>query len=313
MKANGRFNYRIVIPLISLTILALMILVAHFLPRELSQPITNQSLTNLSLLSTLPTPGAKNPLISPGSTIVPTTKPQPSPKEEYTPQLSGRQLRVPILLYHYIGDNPNPLDTARYYLSVSPSIFEEQMRYLHDNDYHTISLDTLYPALNGQVTLPDKPIVLTFDDGYVDFYFNAYPILRKYGLHATVFIPTALMNQGYYLNWGQIRQMYASGLITFGAHTVNHAYLPALSPERVEFELSESKRVLQQELGVPINFLAYPYGAVNGTVIEATKKAGYLGAIGTWPSKFQSEGTLYNMPRLRVGGGVDLPYFISLL
>lgn len=249
------------------------------------------------------------------STPTPTSliTPTPPKNEAQNVQVTwGNQVRVPILMYHYIGNNPKPEDKARDSISLGPDRFEEQIKYLKDQGYATISLDTLYPALKNQITLPNKTIILTFDDGYMDFYYNAYPILSKYGMKATVFIPTALMNQGYYLTWDQIKEMSASGLITFGAHGVNHNHLPTLPAQGLDFELNESKRVLQEKLGIPINFFAYPYGSINSRVIEATKKAGFLGAVGTWASKIQSEGTIYNMPRIRVSN-IDLPTFINLL
>lgn len=243
-------------------------------------------------------------------TSIPTQKPE---EKIYTPQIFGNKLRVPILIYHYIGKNPNPADLVRNNISIDPDKFEEQMKYLKDNGYNTISLDTFYPALKGQITLPAKSIILTFDDGYVDFYINAYPILLKYGLRATVFIPTNLMNQGYYLSWAQIREMSSSGLVTFGSHGMNHYHLTSVSPQTAETEIIQSKKILQDNLGIPINFIAYPFGAVNENIINITKKAGYIGALGTWANKIQSEGTIYDMPRLRVGGGVSLQTFISLL
>lgn len=240
----------------------------------------------------------------------------PTPKLKeivYAPQISGNQIRVPILIYHYIGNNPNPTDKQRDSLSVIPDKFEEQMKYLKDNGYDTISLDTLYPAIRGQITLPTKSIVLTFDDGYVDFYINAYPILLKYGLHATVFIPINLMNQGYYLSWNQIREMSGSGLINFGTHGMNHWQLASLPLPIAELEIIQSKKILQDNLGIPINFIAYPYGSINENIINMTKKAGYMGGVGTWANKTQSEGTIFDMPRMRVGGGANLETFINLL
>ncbi|MBI4036904.1 polysaccharide deacetylase family protein [Candidatus Daviesbacteria bacterium] len=228
-------------------------------------------------------------------------------------QTSGYQVRVPILMYHYIGNNPDPKDLQRDVLSVTPDKFEEQMKYLVDNGYQTISLDTLYAALNKITTLPNKPVILTFDDGYVDFFYNAYPILLKYNLRATEFISTGLLGQGAYLNWDQIMQMNSSGLISFEAHSVHHYHLPSLSNEAILFELRESKKELEQHLGIPVNFIAYPYGSADGRIIDLVRQAGYVGALGTWPGKFQSTGTIYDMPRLRIGGGVDMKYFISLL
>lgn len=242
----------------------------------------------------------------------PSKKPEATPSV-YVPQFSGNQLRVPIILYHYLSDNPDPKDLARYGLSVGPAQFDEEMKYLADNGYTSMTFDSLYPAFKNPGLLPPKPVVITFDDGYSDFYYNAYPILKKYGINGTVFIPTALMNQGYYLTWNQIKEMAGSNLIHFESHGVHHYSYPSISHDTLVQELTESKKVLQDLLGVPINFIAYPYGTTDGSVIEAVKQAGYTGAIGTWPNKIQSEGTLYNMPRLKVGGGMDLKRFAELL
>ncbi len=228
-------------------------------------------------------------------------------------QPSGRELYVPILMYHYIGNNPNPADKERYALSVTPDNFTAQMKYLADNHYSTITLDTLYPALEGKISLPPKPVIITFDDGYEDLFYNAFPILLQYHLRATSFIPTGLINQGYYLTWTQIKQMQKSGLITFEAHSVHHYQLTSLSGSALKEEIVGSKEQLEQELGVPVNFFAYPYGTYNSRVVQALKNAGFVGAAGTWASKIQSEGTLFDMPRMRVSGYTSFNEFVSLL
>jgi len=215
------------------------------------------------------------------------------------PKNFGRTVNVPIFYYHYIGNNPNPADKIRDTLSVTPDKFESQMSLLASNGYNAISLDSLYAALKGGL-LPPKPVALTFDDGYIDFYLNAYPILRKYNLHATVFIPTGLVGQGYYLNWSQIKEMDASNLISFEAHSVNHVNLASLNQDQVKFQVFQSKQVLESQLGKPINFFAYPYGGSNEMVWQVVKQAGFLAALGTWGSSIESEGTIFDMPRIRV-------------
>lgn len=294
--------------IISLTLLIILLFFLYF---QLILNFPNSSrIINISKLTQNILKPQTQSKIQTKPTAIPTKKPE---EKIYTPQISGNQLRVPILLYHYVGNNPNPTDTLRDSLSVTPDKFEEQMKYLKDNGYNTISLDTLYPALKGQITLSSKSVILTFDDGYADFYYNAYPILRKYNLHATVFIPTNLMNQGYYLSWAQIREMASSNLITFGSHGMNHYQLTSISPLIAEIDILQSKKILQDNLGTPINFIAYPLGSVNENIINLTRKAGYMGGLGTWANKTQSEGTIFNMPRLRVGGGISLQTFIGLL
>jgi peptidoglycan/xylan/chitin deacetylase (PgdA/CDA1 family) len=248
--------------------------------------------------------------------IVPENTVTPSPKKEntyYQPAASGNSLKVPILFYHYVGNNPNSKDLQRDTLSISPDKFDAQMKYLRDNGYSSISFDTLYAALRNQASLPNKPVVLTFDDGYIDFYYNAYGILRTYGMSATVFVITGLVGQPAYLTWPQIQEMQGSGLIHFGAHTVHHYNLPSVSPDTAFNEIQESKKVLQDHLGVPINFMAYPNGATNSQIVSLVQKAGYVGAAGTWPNTIQSESYAYNIPRIRISGSISIENFASLL
>ena len=228
------------------------------------------------------------------------------------PVVSGRQIRVPILTYHYIGYS-DPKDTGREGLSVKPDVFDEQLGYLAKNGYTPISLDTAFAALKGNGGLPAKPIILTFDDGYIDFYVNAYPILKKYNFHATSFIPTGLMGQSYYLKWEQIKEMDGSGLISFQSHSVTHANLTEISLDKLRWELSESKKMLENSLGKPVNFIAYPYGANNSLVGEEARKAGFLGATTTVYGSIISEGTTYFIPRIKVAGSWTLEQFAKNL
>ena len=220
-------------------------------------------------------------------------------------------IKVPILTYHFIANNPNPKDKARDSLSVSPDKFEAQMDYLSKNGYTPITLDTLYGIYNGLAGAPAKPVILTFDDGYIDFYSNAFPILKRFNFHAVSFIPTGLIGGSYYMNWDQIKEIQASGLVTFEAHTVTHANLAALSYTNALKQLLDSKNVLQSQTGYPVNFIAYPYGSLNNTVIRAAQKAGLVGGLGTWYGK--AKGPSYNLPRIKIGGNMSLKDFASRL
>lgn len=238
----------------------------------------------------------------------------PTPKPTLSiPTPAGKSVRVPILTYHYIGNNPNPADKVRDNLEVTPNKFEEEMSYLAKSGYNTITFDTLYAGLHGQASLPGKPIILTFDDGYIDFYVNAYPILRRYGLHAVSFIPTGLMGQGYYMSWAQIKEINATGLVSFQAHSITHPNLTSLTNDQLKYQIFESKRILEAQLGKKVNTFAYPYGASDGRVWQAVKDAGFIGAVGTWGGVVESEGTIYDMPRIKISGGIDLKTFISRL
>ena len=214
-------------------------------------------------------------------------------------------------MYHYVGENPNPSDLGRNYLSITPDKFEEQLTYLKNNGFTPITLDDLYGIFNNQTTSPAKPIVLTFDDGYIDFYTTAYPILVKYNFKAVSFIPTGLIGTGYYMNWDQIKEIQKSGLVTFEGHTISHPNLTLLPPNEALRELKEGKEVLQSQTGFPVNFIAYPGGTSNLQVQELAKQAGFVGGVGTWSGK--SNGPGINMPRIRINGQLSLADFASKL
>lgn len=218
---------------------------------------------------------------------------------------------IPILTYHFIANNPNPNDKQRDALSVSPDKFDSQMNYLSKNGYTPISLDTLYAVFGKLATSPSKPIVLTFDDGYEDFYSIAYPILRKYNFHAVSFIPTGLMGGSYYMNWSQIKEIQTSGLVTFEDHTVTHANLTSLNYESALKQMIDSKNELAAQTGYPVNFIAYPYGVSNESVLLAAQKAGFIGGLGNWFSKATGPG--FNMPRIKVSGFWSIQEFASRL
>lgn len=220
-------------------------------------------------------------------------------------------IKVPILTYHFIGNNPNSKDKARDSLSVSPDKFEAQMDYLAKAGFTPITLDTLYGIYNGLANTPAKPVILTFDDGYIDFYFNAFPILKRFNFHAVSFIPTGLIGGSYYMNWDQIKEIQASGLVTFESHSVTHANLASLKYEALLKQLTDSKNILYSQTGYPVNFIAYPYGTSNTLVYSAARKAGYVGGVGTWYGKVVGGGI--NMPRIKVSGFWSIKEFASRL
>lgn len=216
------------------------------------------------------------------------------------------KIKIPILLYHYIGENPNPNDFVRDKLSTSAYVFEKQLNYLAKNDYTPISLDIFYKSLSNPNILPKKPIILTFDDGYIDFYYNAYPILKKYNFKAVVFVPTALIGRPAYLTWDMIKLMDKTGNITFASHGVWHKDLTALPKSKVSYELSKSKKELENQLGDNVSYLAYPYGAVNYQVVQAAKDAGYKLGFATTIGFFDKNSQLFKIPRLRPKNTVDI-------
>jgi peptidoglycan/xylan/chitin deacetylase (PgdA/CDA1 family) len=181
---------------------------------------------------------------------------------------------VPILYYHSVmQENGNEL-------RMPPEQFEAQMAYLQDKGYQSVSLEQLYQASYKGGTLPAKPFVITFDDGYVDNYTTAFPILTKHGFTATIFMVTSYINGEGFMSWHQLKELVANGWEIEG-HTTNHPYLTKMDPSTVISELNPSKELLEKELGQTVNFFAYPYGDLNANVVQALKDTGYLMAVTT--------------------------------
>ena len=179
--------------------------------------------------------------------------------------------KILVLNYHQV-------QTANSALAVAEKDFEAQMNYLSSNGYVSITPDELYSGLNGEFELPPKPVLITFDDGYVDNYTNAFPILKYYGMRATIFvIPAFVGKYDNYLTWEQLREMEENG-ITVESHTMNHYKLEELPDDEIRSELLNSKQLLEEKLGHPVEFLAYPTGTYNLHIAGIAKAVGYKGA-----------------------------------
>lgn len=201
--------------------------------------------------------------------------------------------KVLVLNYHMVN-------SMFISLAIEPEDFDWQMKYLVDHGYHAISTDELYAFLAGQGTLPDRPVLITFDDGYVDNYTNAYPILKKYNLKATIFIVTGFVSKRKgYLTWDQLREMEQHG-ITAQSHTVTHAPLPELSDERIREELVVSKEQAEAELGHPIEFIAYPTGVHDLHIVGIAKDVGYKGGFTVKYGNVDRSSNVYALERVPI-------------
>jgi len=209
---------------------------------------------------------------------------------------------VAVLIYHRIADN----DGKPEKLKLTPAKFARQMDYLSRHHYQTISPDDLFAFLKGEKGLPRRVIILCFDDGYKDIYLNAYPILRRYGFTATIFLVSQFAVETSkprekLLSWEEIEEMSQYG-ITFGSHSHTHAWLTSLSDEELHRELKQSKAILESKLNRPVNFFCYPYGKLNERVKEAVKKAGYLTAFSGQPGKNRLGEDLFELRRVLIRG-----------
>jgi peptidoglycan/xylan/chitin deacetylase (PgdA/CDA1 family) len=181
---------------------------------------------------------------------------------------------IPILLYHRVGPE---LDDY----TVSPTRFADDMKTLSSKGYTCLSLQQVKQHLQDLSTpLPDKPIILTLDDGYLDNYTNVFPILQQYSMKASFYIITGLVGETDRLTASQIREMAAADM-DFGSHTVTHRFLGNLPPTEMKTELIKSKFDLEQLLGKVVDFIAYPGGSYNSNTLTIAKEAGYHGGLTT--------------------------------
>ena len=200
--------------------------------------------------------------------------PEETANNSSKPVSVSEHLAVPILYYHSVM-----LEFGNE-VRMPPDQFEAQMAYLQGKGYHSVSLDQLYQAQYRGGALPTKPFVITFDDGYADNYTTAYPVLKRHGFTATVFMVSSYINGEGFMSWPQLKELAANGWEIEG-HTVNHHYLSKQNVTTVLNELRSSKELLERELGRPVEFFAYPFGDFNPAVAQAVRNTGYLMAVTT--------------------------------
>ncbi|HLY24871.1 MAG TPA: polysaccharide deacetylase family protein [Aggregatilineales bacterium] len=232
----------------------------------------------------------------------------------YPGPLLLRQVRVPILMYHYISDPPPGSDKYRVDLSVPPDKFAAQLHWLKDNGYQTIAPDDLYAALVGGRKLPDHPILLTFDDGYVDAYANAYPILQKYGFTGTFFLVTGFIDEGRpgFLNWDQVKEMSDAGM-AMQNHSREHLDMRNRDHDWLVYQILGPEETIEAHTGIRPRFFCYPSGGFDDATIRELSAAGVVLAFTEIDGVYSYSDDPLRLPRVRIRNSTDLPTFIQLL
>ena len=257
-----------------------------------------------------------SPTLTLTPTITPTETPTLTPTPEVTADGRERDFYVPILMYHYVSIPPaSDTDPYRPGLSTSPENFRAQMKWLKDHGYTTISLSQLVYALNiGWPPLPQNPVVLTFDDGYLDNYENAFPILKEYGFTGTFFVLTnfADRSQPGYMTWDQLREMRDGGM-SIEVHGAEHLEMNGRDPGWLDSNLGTAVQAFQKELGYQPRFLAYPAGKYDALAISATNQKGFWAAVTTINGCHQDKAKLYELERIRMSNDMTLEIFAAVL
>ncbi|HEY6057885.1 MAG TPA: polysaccharide deacetylase family protein [Candidatus Limnocylindrales bacterium] len=229
-----------------------------------------------------------------------------------------RQRSVPILMYHQI--TPDPDVRFRKY-AMTPGRFALQMRWLAVTGHRTISIDDLLAHRRGELPLPARPVLLTFDDGFQDTHDHAIPILHRHGFTAVFYLVTGLVGQhsrwleeerGVSLplhDWSAARRIEELGF-RCGSHSVSHPRLAEVGPSRLANELEESRAMLEDELGRPVLDLAYPHGSYDERVIEAARTAGYRTACSVRIGSSRPADDVMALHRIPIGGHESFPTFL---
>ena len=214
---------------------------------------------------------------------------------------------VPVLMYHHISDIPDNV----YGLDVPVNHFRQQIGYLHDRGFHTVTLAQLQDYLYYKKPLPQKPVLVTFDDGNKDNITTALPILAQYGFTATIFVSARFIGQQDAVSMEDIKTLAAAGW-DIGNHTRNHPDLTALAPQEQKLEFDQCTAVLQQALpGQSILYFAYPGGKFNEAAIQTLRSDGFVLAFTTNPGWAKPDCNPYKIPRIYVGPKTTIKQFAN--
>ncbi|MDD2865702.1 MAG: polysaccharide deacetylase family protein [Candidatus Omnitrophica bacterium] len=211
-----------------------------------------------------------------------------------------------ILMYHSVGASNGRMTC----LDVTEEAFARQMAFLHARGFHVIRLEELAGILRRGEKVGPRTVVITFDDGYDNNYTKAFPILKKYGLPATIFVIAGRLGENYDVARGisarimtreMMQEMVASGLVDIGSHTTHHYYLPDVQSESLLWEeIRGSKTFLESVVGAPVVSLAYPLGGHTRSTEEMARRAGYEVAVGTNRKDPRAGTDLFALKRIRI-------------
>lgn len=264
----------------------------------LSKP--SQTPTELPTATSVPPTETQTPL--PTETPLPTFTPTP----ELVQVSAGQELTVPILLYHHINDE---VPGNRYIVSIS--VFDEQMKWLCDHHYQTITISQLADLILFGGSMPQRPVVITFDDGNGDIVTNALPILQKYGFVATSYLIVRWIDAPNYITSDQVSILSNAGW-EIGSHTMSHVDLTQ-NENNLDYEVRQSLLRLNEDYGLKVKSFAYPFGVIDTNVVNFTSRAGYSAAVGLGTSIKQGLYDLYYLSRMEVRQEYSMDQFIAMM
>jgi peptidoglycan/xylan/chitin deacetylase (PgdA/CDA1 family) len=217
-------------------------------------------------------------------------------------------------MYHYISEPTPNADVYRRDLSVTPANFEAQLGWLRSQGYEGITLTDLAYHLALGWPLPEKPVVLTFDDGYLDNYTNAFPLLQEYGYVGTFFLVTGPIDFGNpdYVTWDMVQKMHQGGM-DFQPHSYRHFDLHGKDLDFLIFEILAPKEAIEARTGETVRFFSYPSGSYDQQTVAVLKSAHFWGAVVTEQGATHTSDDLFELNRVRVRGDHTIEDFAELM
>lgn len=262
-------------------------------------PIVEISVTNTTIPTVTPsiTPFLPSTAIPVTPTLTPTITTDPN-----LSQFGPGDVLIPILMYHHVS----PYANSEY--AVSTDQFRRQMQWLKDEGYQTVSIADMVAAIQVGKLLPHRPIILTFDDGFMDVYENAYPILTEFGYTGTMYLIEDVINEHPYVTEEIIEELIDAGW-EMGHHSKSHAYLPGLS--NLDDEVCDSRSRLVERFNQPFDSFAYPFAKKDDKSIQAVKDCGYTSGAGNGSFTIHTEERLFFFSRREIKSYFDMQRFIT--
>jgi peptidoglycan/xylan/chitin deacetylase (PgdA/CDA1 family) len=211
---------------------------------------------------------------------------------------SSATYRVPILMYHYVENVQDKNDKMRMELNIPPYIFEQQLKTLLGAGYTFMTASELGQVFDGKMEMPNKPILITFDDGHWDVATVILPILEKYHIKATAYVIPGFIGGSDFMTSQELQEVIKSGLVDVGAHTVHHLSLRGRPYATVQYEVDQSKKMLEQTYHIKVVSFAYPYGRFDQQAVQIVKDDGFTTAVSTAPGVEQSQVNRYFLYRI---------------
>lgn len=224
---------------------------------------------------------------------------------------STLSIKVPILIYHSVRPYYPGITKLVKEFTVPPDVFEDQLKYLHDNGFTPITPDDLTNYLTSGKSLPQKPFMITLDDGWRNQFNYAFPVLKKYNDHAVFYIYSDVIGKKHFLTWDEVKNMANANMI-IGGHTKSHPELSKIVDDNaLRQEIVGSKKIIEDHLGKTLNDFAYPFGKYNDHVVSMVAQAGYKSARTVVGGNYQSKEALLTLHGIIITG--DFNRFVALI